>query len=121
MCIRDSYLSLPDASIEIKLTPNRADCFSVRGIAFDVAAACGSEAVSYTHLDVYKRQDLQSDDYETALAVVHQRFSTHTFPTWALSHPFRTLAHNGEINTVRGNRNWLNSRASDFENQVWQG
>ncbi|HEY1049793.1 MAG TPA: glutamate synthase central domain-containing protein, partial [Prosthecobacter sp.] len=65
--------------------------------------------------------DLQSDDYETSIAVFHQRFSTNTFPTWALSHPFRTLAHNGEINTVRGNRNWLNSRASDFENPVWEG
>jgi len=65
--------------------------------------------------------DLQSDDYETAFAIFHQRFSTNTFPTWALSHPFRTLAHNGEINTVRGNRNWLNSRASDFENVVWEG
>jgi glutamate synthase domain-containing protein 2/glutamate synthase domain-containing protein 1/glutamate synthase domain-containing protein 3 len=65
--------------------------------------------------------DLQSDDYETSLALFHQRFSTNTFPTWALSHPFRMLAHNGEINTVRGNRNWLNSRTSDFEHEVWDG
>jgi glutamate synthase (NADPH/NADH) large chain/glutamate synthase (ferredoxin) len=65
--------------------------------------------------------DLQSDDYETSIAIFHQRFSTNTFPTWALSHPFRFLAHNGEINTVRGNRNWLCSRASDFENEVWHG
>jgi glutamate synthase (NADPH/NADH) large chain/glutamate synthase (ferredoxin) len=65
--------------------------------------------------------DLQSDDYETSLALFHQRFSTNTFPTWALSHPFRMLAHNGEINTVRGNRNWLASRASDFKNSVWAG
>ncbi len=65
--------------------------------------------------------DLQSDDYETALALFHQRFSTNTFPTWALSHPFRMLAHNGEINTVRGNRNWLNSRTSDFAHEVWDG
>jgi glutamate synthase domain-containing protein 2/glutamate synthase domain-containing protein 1/glutamate synthase domain-containing protein 3 len=63
--------------------------------------------------------DLQSDDYETSMALFHQRFSTNTFPTWALSHPFRMLAHNGEINTLRGNRNWLNSRASDFENELW--
>lgn len=63
--------------------------------------------------------DLQSDDYETSLALFHQRFSTNTFPTWALSHPFRTLAHNGEINTVRGNRNWLSSRSSDFEHEYW--
>ena len=63
--------------------------------------------------------DLQSDDYETSISLFHQRFSTNTFPTWALSHPFRMLAHNGEINTLRGNRNWLNSRASDFANHVW--
>ncbi|HAL72679.1 MAG TPA: glutamate synthase subunit alpha, partial [Verrucomicrobiales bacterium] len=44
--------------------------------------------------------DLQSDDYDTSMALFHQRFSTNTFPTWALSHPFRMLAHNGEINTV---------------------
>jgi len=65
--------------------------------------------------------DLQSDDYDTALAIFHQRFSTNTFPTWALSHPFRMMAHNGEINTVRGNRNWLRSRASDFWAECWNG
>jgi glutamate synthase (NADPH/NADH) large chain/glutamate synthase (ferredoxin) len=66
-------------------------------------------------------EDLQNDDYETALAIFHQRFSTNTFPTWALSHPFRMMAHNGEINTVRGNRNWLRSRASDFWAECWNG
>ncbi len=65
--------------------------------------------------------DLQDESYDTALAIFHQRFSTNTFPTWALSHPFRMLAHNGEINTVRGNRNWLSSRASDFSAEVWGG
>ncbi|CAN5790706.1 glutamate synthase large subunit [soil metagenome] len=65
--------------------------------------------------------DLQDENYETSLAVYHQRFSTNTFPTWALSHPFRMLAHNGEINTVRGNRNWMASRASDFSHPVWDG
>jgi len=65
--------------------------------------------------------DLQSDAYDTSFALFHQRFSTNTFPTWALSHPFRTLAHNGEINTVRGNRNWLSSRTSDFEHDFWAG
>jgi glutamate synthase (NADPH/NADH) large chain/glutamate synthase (ferredoxin) len=63
--------------------------------------------------------DLQNDAYDTSLALFHQRFSTNTFPTWALSHPFRMLAHNGEINTVRGNRNWLTSRTSDFEHEFW--
>ena len=65
--------------------------------------------------------DLQDERFETALAVFHQRFSTNTFPTWALCHPFRLLAHNGEINTVRGNRNWMTSRASDFEHPWWEG
>ena len=58
--------------------------------------------------------DLNDPDYETALCLYHQRFSTNTFPTWSLCHPFRMLCHNGEINTVRGNRNWLASRESDF-------
>ncbi|MEI6537777.1 MAG: glutamate synthase subunit alpha, partial [Verrucomicrobiaceae bacterium] len=64
--------------------------------------------------------DLQDERFETALAVFHQRFSTNTFPTWALSHPFRMLSHNGEINTVRGNRNWMASRAGDFEHPSWE-
>jgi glutamate synthase domain-containing protein 2/glutamate synthase domain-containing protein 1/glutamate synthase domain-containing protein 3 len=58
--------------------------------------------------------DLQDPDYETAIAVYHQRYSTNTFPTWPLAHPFRMLAHNGEINTIRGNRNWVKAREADF-------
>ena len=49
---------------------------------------------------------------ESAMCLVHQRFSTNTFPTWQLAHPFRYLCHNGEINTVRGNVNWMNARES---------
>ncbi len=64
-------------------------------------------------------EDLQNPDYETAICLYHQRFSTNTFPTWALAQPFRMLCHNGEINTVRGNRNWLNSRMGQFESEVW--
>ena len=45
----------------------------------------------------------------TAIALVHSRFSTNTFPSWPLAHPFRFIAHNGEINTIRGNRNWMRS------------
>ena len=56
--------------------------------------------------------DLQSQDYESAIAVVHSRFSTNTFPTWGLAQPFRLLAHNGEINTIRGNRGWMEARES---------
>ena len=48
--------------------------------------------------------------FESALALVHQRFSTNTFPTWSLAHPYRYIAHNGEINTLRGNINWMRAR-----------
>ena len=56
--------------------------------------------------------DLQDKDYESAIAIVHSRFSTNTFPTWGLAQPFRLLAHNGEINTIRGNRGWMEARES---------
>jgi glutamate synthase (NADPH) large chain len=62
--------------------------------------------------------DLHDKDFESALALVHQRFSTNTFPTWSLAHPYRMIAHNGEINTLRGNNNWMAARqasvSSDF-------
>jgi glutamate synthase (NADPH) large chain len=54
--------------------------------------------------------DLGDPDVESALALVHQRFSTNTFPSWPLAHPFRFIAHNGEINTLRGNINWMRAR-----------
>ena len=55
-------------------------------------------------------RDLQDPRMVSALALVHQRFSTNTFPTWDLAHPFRMIAHNGEINTLRGNVNWIRAR-----------
>jgi glutamate synthase (NADPH) large chain len=54
--------------------------------------------------------DLSDPDMESALALVHQRFSTNTFPSWRLAHPYRFVAHNGEINTLRGNVNWMKAR-----------
>ncbi|HLH89201.1 MAG TPA: glutamate synthase large subunit [Xanthobacteraceae bacterium] len=56
--------------------------------------------------------DLHDPEFESALALVHQRFSTNTFPTWSLAHPYRMIAHNGEINTLRGNLNWMAARQS---------
>ena len=56
--------------------------------------------------------DLTDPDVESALALVHQRFSTNTFPSWPLAHPYRYIAHNGEINTLRGNINWMRARAA---------
>src|SRR5438477_2406941 len=54
--------------------------------------------------------DLADEDVESALALVHQRFSTNTFPSWPLAHPYRYISHNGEINTLRGNINWMRAR-----------
>jgi glutamate synthase (ferredoxin) len=58
--------------------------------------------------------DLRSGKVTSAIALVHQRFSTNTFPSWSLAHPFRYVAHNGEINTVRGNVNWMRARQGLF-------
>ena len=54
--------------------------------------------------------DLADPAVESALALVHQRFSTNTFPSWQLAHPYRLISHNGEINTLRGNINWMRAR-----------
>lgn len=62
--------------------------------------------------------DLQDQTMVTALALVHQRFSTNTFPTWDLAHPFRMVAHNGEINTLRGNVNWIRARQQGIASPV---
>ncbi|MEX0675534.1 MAG: glutamate synthase large subunit [Pirellulales bacterium] len=61
--------------------------------------------------------DLADERFISALALVHQRYSTNTFPTWDLAHPFRYLAHNGEINTLRGNINWMHARESMFASE----
>lgn len=63
--------------------------------------------------------DLQDPDMESALALVHSRFSTNTFPSWERSHPYRYIAHNGEINTMRGNINWMLARQSLFESELF--
>jgi len=65
--------------------------------------------------------DLSDRRYTTELAVVHSRFSTNTFPSWPLAHPFRLIAHNGEINTVQGNRNWMRARESMLASGVIPG
>ncbi len=63
--------------------------------------------------------ELHDPEVESALALVHQRFSTNTFPTWSLAHPFRYLAHNGEINTLRGNINWMRARQALFQTDLF--
>ena len=63
--------------------------------------------------------DLVDEAFESALALIHSRFSTNTLPSWPLAHPYRTLAHNGEINTVRGNVNWMRSREALLESDLF--
>ena len=96
--------------------------------------ATGSETVYFPSLSgktfVYKGMlttpqlkafylDLQDDRLESALGLVHSRFSTNTFPSWPLAHPFRRVAHNGEINTVTGNENWMRAREALIESNVF--
>src|SRR3989441_2007575 len=63
--------------------------------------------------------DLSHPEMESALALVHSRFSTNTFPSWNRAHPYRYLAHNGEINTLRGNSNWMHARQALFESDLF--
>src|SRR6476620_6850138 len=63
--------------------------------------------------------DLQDERFASALALVHSRFSTNTFPSWELAHPFRVIAHNGEINTLMGNVNWMRARESQLASQLF--
>ncbi|MET0641592.1 MAG: glutamate synthase large subunit [Jiangellaceae bacterium] len=65
--------------------------------------------------------DLSDQRFTTTLAVVHSRFSTNTFPSWPLAHPYRYIAHNGEINTVMGNRNWMRARESQLRSELIPG
>jgi len=64
-------------------------------------------------------EDLNDERMTSALALVHQRFSTNTFPSWDLAHPFRMIAHNGEINTMRGNINWMNARRHSMSSELF--
>ena len=63
--------------------------------------------------------DLRDERFESALALVHSRFSTNTFPSWELAHPYRMIAHNGEINTLRGNVNWMRARESQLASELF--
>jgi len=64
-------------------------------------------------------KDLRNPACKTSLALIHQRYSTNTFPSWELAHPFRYVAHNGEINTLKGNVNWMNARESQLRSPLF--
>src|SRR5262245_34678867 len=75
--------------------------------------------LSYQVPQYYK--DLTDPRLTSAMALVHQRFSTNTFPTWSLAHPYRMIAHNGEINTLRGNLNWMAARQASVSSPLYGG
>jgi glutamate synthase (NADPH/NADH) large chain len=83
---------------------------SARTIVYKGLLLCGQVGQYY--------KDLQDPRFVSALAMVHQRFSTNTFPEWPLAHPYRLVAHNGEINTVKGNYNWLRAREGVMRSPV---
>ncbi len=89
-------------------------------------ASFSSETICYKGLLLPKQldeyyPDLRDSEFVSAIALVHSRFSTNTFPTWDLAQPFHLIAHNGEINTVRGNRNWMSARRSQLESAKFFG
>src|SRR5690606_23690809 len=94
------------------------------GIAGFHVASLSSRTLVYKGLLVARDlanffDDLRDPDCESTLAVFHQRYSTNTFPTWSLAQPFRFLGHNGEINTLQGNRNWMTAREPELAADVW--
>ncbi len=87
-------------------------------VSMSARTICYKGMVLVNQLAPYYR-DLQDPRYETALALVHQRFATNTFPSWRRAHPYRMVAHNGEINTLRGNVNWMAARQASVDSDLF--
>ncbi|WP_205697445.1 glutamate synthase large subunit [Conexibacter sp. SYSU D00693] len=88
------------------------------------APSCSSRTIVYKGMLISHQvrgfyPDLQDERFKSALALVHSRFSTNTFPSWDLAHPFRVIAHNGEINTLMGNINWMRARESELASELF--
>ena len=97
--------------------------FRPRRSASSMSSACRSNTLIYKGMLTADQigamfPDLTDPTMESALALVHQRFSTNTFPSWPLAHPYRFVAHNGEINTLRGNINWMKAREALLRSDV---
>jgi len=109
-----------------KLAENRVRERGVDPDGYFHVASLSTETIVYKGL-LLPRQlpqfflDLRAPELASAIAVVHSRFSTNTFPTWDLAQPFRFIAHNGEINTLRGNGNWMQARRSQLKSAKFHG
>ncbi|NLZ47559.1 MAG: glutamate synthase large subunit [Clostridiales bacterium] len=106
-----------------KRTENEVNKLVKRGSEYFYVCSLSSRTIVYKGLFVAQQIksyyiDLDDINFKSAIAVVHQRYSTNTFPTWGLAQPFRFLAHNGEINTIKGNRNWMHAREGVLESDV---
>ncbi|MDH3986182.1 MAG: glutamate synthase large subunit [Gammaproteobacteria bacterium] len=92
------------------------ECFYVPSMS--ARTLCYKGMLLANQVNTYYK-DLNDERMTSALALVHQRFSTNTFPSWDLAHPFRMIAHNGEINTMRGNINWMNARRHSMASELF--
>jgi glutamate synthase domain-containing protein 2/glutamate synthase domain-containing protein 1/glutamate synthase domain-containing protein 3 len=107
-----------------KYVQTQVTASDVRGTQYFYMPSMSYKTISYKgqliteQLPLYF-PDLNEPDYESAIALVHSRFSTNTFPSWPLAQPFRYIAHNGEINTLRGNINWMRARQSMLESELF--
>ena len=114
---RKLYIIRKRAEFEVKkILGSEAECFYICSLSSKKIVYKGmllAEQISGFYLD------LNDVNFKSAIALVHQRYSTNTFPTWDLAQPFRYLAHNGEINTIRGNRNWMNAREGLLASEVF--
>ena len=106
---KEAFHTVWDLNIEDK-AHYYATTMSARTIVYKGMVTAGNLKVYY--------KDLNDPRAESALALVHQRFSTNTFPSWALAQPFRYLCHNGEINTLRGNINWMLARRHNMQSDI---
>jgi len=97
---------------------------AIQGREFFYVVSLSSSTIVYKglllpHQMAEYYQDLKDDSFVSALALVHSRFSTNTFPTWPLAHPYRYICHNGEINTLKGNVNWMKARQGRLKSDLF--
>ncbi len=104
--VEQAVAASPDAGSGFYVTSSSSRTLNYKGML-----------ISYQLAAFYP--DLQDERCKSALALVHSRFSTNTFPSWELAHPYRTICHNGEINTVMGNVNWMRARESELSSELF--
>ena len=121
---RPEGLSAPAFDRALYLARARAETSYRRGALDAYVVSMSAKTLVYKGLMVASQlgrfyHDLSDERTLSALALFHQRFATNTLPTWKLAQPFRLIAHNGEINTVMGNRNWMSAREPELTSDLW--